>query len=106
MLQSRVQNIKKVNECLKEINGNKHLTLVFTNENQEKILKYEDLRSKIRYLIRLITKNSDNYDEKYIKIKFNSEDKLPLNKMIEISSVIIVVRATFPENNQYYPQIF
>ena len=27
-------------------------------------------------LIRLLTKNSDNYDEKYMKIKFNSEDDL------------------------------
>ena len=30
--------------------------------------------SKIRDLIRLITKNSEDYDEKYMKIKFNSND--------------------------------
>ena len=30
---------------------------------------------KIRDLIRSITKNSDDYDEKYMKIKFNSYDK-------------------------------
>ena len=30
-----------------------------------------------------------------MKIKFNSDDKLPLNKMIEILSMIIVVRAVF-----------
>ena len=29
---------------------------------------------KIRDLIRSITKNSDDYDEKYMKIKFNSYD--------------------------------
>ena len=61
---------------------------------------------KIRNLNRSVTKNSDDNDENYTKIKFNSDDKLPLNKMIEISSVIIVVRAAFHENNQYYPQIF
>ena len=94
----------KVNEYFEEINGNKYLTLVPTNENKEK--KYEELWSKIRDLIRSITKNSDDYDEKYMKIKFNSDDELPLNKMIEIPSMIIVVRAVFHENNKYYPQVF
>ena len=41
-----------------------------------------------------------------MKIKFNSDDKLPLNKTIEIPSMIIVVRAVFHENNKYYPQVF
>ena len=49
----------------------------------QKIKKYEELWIKIRDLIRSITKNSDYYDEKYMKIKFNSDDKLPLNKMIK-----------------------
>ena len=33
----------------------------------------------------------DDYDEKYMKTKFNLDDELPLNKTIEISSMIIVV---------------
>ena len=41
-----------------------------------------------------------------MEIKFNSDDYLPLNKTIEIPSMIIVVRAAFYENNKYYPQIF
>ena len=57
----------KVNGYFEEINGNKYLTLVPTNENKEK--KYEELWSKIRDLIRSITKNSDDYYEKYMKIK-------------------------------------
>ena len=57
-------------------------------------------------LIRSITKNLDNYDEKYMKIKFNSDDDLPLNKTLEILNMIIVVRAVFHENNKYYPQVF
>ena len=53
-----------------------------------------------------MTKNSDYYDEKYMKIKFSSDDELPLNKMIEIPSIIIVARAVFHENNRYYSQVF
>ena len=60
----------------------------------------------VRDLIRLITKNSNDYDEKYMKIKFNLDDELPLNKTIEIPSMIIVVRAIFHENNKYYQQVF
>ena len=48
----------------------------------------------------------DDYDEKYTKIKFDSDDKLPLNKTIEIPLVTIVVRAVFHENNKYYPRVF
>ena len=52
-----------------------------------------------------MTKNSDDYDEKYMKIKFDSDDELPLNKTVEIPSMITVVRAVFHENSKYYPQV-
>ena len=81
----------RVNGYFEEINGNKYLTLVPTNESKEKIKKYGELWSKIRDLIRSIAKNLDDYDEKYMKIKFNSDDQLALNKMIEIPIMTIVV---------------
>ena len=56
----------KVNRYFEEINENKYLTLVRTNKSKEKIKKYEEFWSKIRDLIRSITKNSDDYDEKYM----------------------------------------
>ena len=61
---------------------------------------------KIRDLIRAITKSLDDYDEKYVKIKFNSDNELPLNKTIEIPKLTIVARAVFHENDEYYPQVF
>ena len=91
---------RKVNECFEEINKTKYLLLVPTNESKEKIKKYQELWSKIRDLARSITKNSDDYDEKYMKIKFNSDDKLPLNKTIKIRTITIVVRAVFHENDK------
>ena len=53
-----------------------------------------------------VAKNSDDYEEKYMKIKFKSDDELPLNKTTEVSNMITVVRAIFLENNKYYPQAF
>ena len=82
------------------------MTLVPTIESNEIIKKCEELWSKIRYLIRSITKNSNDYDEKFIKIKFDLDDDLPLNKMLEIHNVAIVIRGVFHENNQCYPQVF
>ena len=61
---------------------------------------------KIRDLIRSITQNSDDYDKKDAKIRFNSGNELPLNKMKEIPSMIIIVRAAFHENKKCYPQVF
>ena len=96
----------KVNGYFEKINRNKYLTQVSTNESKEKIKRYEELWSKPRDLIRSITKNSDYYNEKYMKIKFNSDEKLPLNKMIEIPTMAIVVRAIFYDNNTFFPQVF
>ena len=61
---------------------------------------------KVRDLFRSVTKKLDDYDEKYMKIKFDLDDKLPLNKMIEIPIMVIVVTAIFYGNNKYYPQVF
>ena len=42
-----------------------------------------------------------------MKIKYNLDDELPLNKTIEIPTMTIVVRAIFfYENSKYYPQVF
>ena len=41
-----------------------------------------------------------------MKIKFNSDDELPLNKTIDTPTMTVVVRAIFLENSKYYPQVF
>ena len=62
-----------VNGSFEENNGNKYLTVVPINESKEINKKYEELWIEIGDLIRLVTKNSDDYDEKYMKNKFNSD---------------------------------
>ena len=54
----------------------------------------------------VITKNSYDYDEKFMKIKFNLDDDLPLNKPLEIYNAAVPVRAPFHEGNKYYPQLY
>ena len=39
---------------------------------------------------------------KYMKIKFNSDDEVPIKKSIEILNMTIIVRDVFQDNNKYY----
>ena len=50
-------NINKINEYIQEGNGNKYLTLVPTDESKYTLKKYDELRKKMRYLIRLTSNN-------------------------------------------------
>ena len=41
-----------------------------------------------------------------MKIKFNSDDDLPLNKQFLLHMLRIIVRTFFEEDGKYYPQIY
>ena len=41
-----------------------------------------------------------------MKIKFNSDDNLPLNKMLKLHKLAVIVRSVFEEDGKYYPQFF
>ena len=73
---------------------------------KKKLKKYEEMLTKFINLIRSRSKNSDDYDKKYIKVKFNSVDELPINKTVGIPNMIIVLRAIFLESNKPYPEFF
>ena len=60
---------------------------------------YKELCEKIRDLVRSISNNSDDYDQKYMKIKFNSDDDLPSQKILELCEIIIVLRSVFHEDS-------
>ena len=41
-----------------------------------------------------------------MKIKVNSDDNLPLNKILKLHSLTIAIRSVFEEDDKYYPQVF
>ena len=41
-----------------------------------------------------------------MKIKFNLDDELPLNKILKLHNLTIIVRSVFEEDGKYYPQVF
>ena len=98
--------IDKANRCIGESNGNKYLTQVSTDKNRENLTKYTKIWDKIKDLINSTAKTSDDYNEKCMKIKFNSDDDLPLGKRLNLHNMTIVLRSVFQEDKKYYPQVF
>ena len=41
-----------------------------------------------------------------MKIKFNSDDDLPLNKPLKFHAMTIIIRSVFKEDGKPYPQLF
>ena len=66
----------------------------------------KELWTKFRDLIRPITNDFDDYNKKYVKIKFNSDDNILLKKTLELHKMVIILRSVFHEDNKYYPQVF
>ena len=61
----------------------------------------------IEYHIQTINADkSGKYGKDYMKIKFSSDDDLPLNKILKLHMLTIIVRSVFEEDGKYYPQIF
>ena len=41
-----------------------------------------------------------------MKIKFNTDDRLPSNKILKPHMLTVTIRSVFQEDNKYYPQVF
>ena len=41
-----------------------------------------------------------------MKIKFNSDDDLPLNKLLKFHLMTIIIRCPFSEESKLYPELF
>ena len=41
-----------------------------------------------------------------MKIKFNSDDDLPLNKLLKYHLMTITIKCVFREDGKLYPQLF
>ena len=103
--------IDKTDEYIEEKNGNKDLTLVSTDKNKEVLIKYVELWDKIKNLIECnsiekINNKSGEYEKDFMKIKFNSDDSLPLNKVLTLHNMTIIIRFVFQEDGKYYRQVF
>ena len=78
-----------------------------TNENKELLKKYTDVWDRIKNKIKTISGGKENdYEKNYMKIKFNSDDDLPLNKPLKFHSMPITIRSVSEEDGKLYLQVF
>ena len=76
------------------------------DENKELLKKYNDVFNGIRDKIKEINIDECDYEKDYMKIKFNSDDSLPLNKPLHFHNMTITIRSVFKEDGKLYPQVF
>ena len=69
-----------------ETNRNKYLTFASTEKNKEVLKKYRELWNGIKYLIECNSIKADEYEKDFMKIKFNSDVNLPLNKKLKLQT--------------------
>ena len=91
---------------IEEIIENKYLIFDSIDENKELLKKYNDVFNGIRDKIKKINSDECNYEKDYMKIKFNSDDNLPLNKPLKFHNMTITIRSVFEEDGKLYPQVF
>ena len=69
--------------------------------------KFTKLWDEIKHLIEKINEGEKSeYVKDFMKIKYNIDDNLSLNKMPKIHMLTIIVRSAFEEDGKYYPQVF
>ena len=47
-----------------------------------------------------------DYGQNLMKIKIDTDDELPLNKLINFQTITVIIRSVFEEDGKYYPQFF
>ena len=97
--------IGKLNGNTEEKNVRKYLVFDSADKNKEVLKKYNELWDGIKNEIETI--NSDKtseYDKDFMKIKFDSDDDLLLNKQLKFPTITIVVRSVFEDEGNFYPQ--
>ena len=69
--------------------------------------KNADVWDWIKNEIRAINVDKENdYGKDYMKIKFNSEDELPLKRPLKVHGMTITIGSVFEEGGKLSPQVF
>ena len=99
-------HIDNASGYIEEINKDKYLVFGDTDKNKELLKRYDDVLNGIMSKIKKIDDDWLKYTKDYTKIKFNSDDNLPLNKPLKFYQMTITIRCVFSEDNKLYPQVF
>ena len=94
-----------MNRYIEEKEVYKYLVFDSIDENKELFKKYNDVFNRIRDKIKEVCSDECDYDKDNMKIKFNSDDNLPLNKPLKFYNMTITIRSVFEEDRKFCPQV-
>ena len=97
-------HVDHVNGYIEEKVVNKYLVFDTSDENKELLTKYNDVFNGIK--IKEVCSDECDYEKDYMKIAFNSDDYLPLNKPLKFHLMTITIKSVFEEDGKRYPQLF
>ena len=99
--------INRIDGFIEEKNGDKYLNISDTDRNSEVLKMYSEVWNGVKDCIGKIN-NSElgEYDKDYMKIKLNSDDDIPLNKVLNFPTITVIIRNIFEKDYKYYPQSF
>ena len=98
--------ITHANGYIEEINENRYLIFDSRDENKELLKKCNDVFNEIIGKIKKLSNDECDYEKDYMKIKFDSDDNLPLNKPLKFHNITITIRSVFEEGGKLDPQVF
>ena len=75
---------------IEEKGVNKYLVFDSTDENKELIKKYKDVFNGIGDKINEINSEERDYEKDYMKVRFNSDDDLPLSVSLIFAMVFMI----------------
>ena len=76
-------------------------------KKKEALKDYKNLWERTKRQIEVIIDDEPiEYRKDFMKIKFESDDDLPLSKTFNILDMIIDVASALEKNGKYYPQTF
>ena len=100
MVDERIGHFQEKNEI-------KQLVLDDVDENKEVSKKYKEVSESVKKEIETINGGEKTeYGKDFRKIRFESNDDLPLNKSIKLRLLTIIIRSVFNEDGKCYPQLF
>ena len=105
-------NVDGYNECnstecnsIEESDENKYLIFASTDKNKEVLKKYTEHWDKIKNQIKTISGGKPiKFGRDFMKIRLESDDDLPLGKILSIPVCVITVGSVFKNDSNYYPQ--
>ena len=86
---------------IEEKNGKKYLIFDSVDEKKEVLKKYADVWVGIKNKIKEINGGkANNYEKDYMRNKLDSDDDLPLKKLLKFHSVSIIISCVFGEDGK------